>query len=215
MSKVDDKNAVESAINEIINKKLETHEDIYIDTLPTVAYFSAYLVGKRLQHIGYTYQKLFDTLKVMPQTEWHFAYISINIENIFNIYISDKCKPEIFVKNARQICDLQSKDKLDRYTAIDEDVIFTNSTLHIISVYKKCVEFVTKEEIIENDILDLFQTMYDTALKYVPIMQNLETWIEENSDKIESSQEVTFNTDLEKYFITCNHTALKTGAWDE
>jgi len=216
MGKIDDYAAVKCAVHELATYKHKLNE---ADIFARIDYANYKIFARRIQYSGYSYTQLRDILDSLPDVYSDSYSININVKDVFNIGISSYCEIQIHLKNEiyNQIKRLQILHKLSKYTKIDEDVIFKNSVFFFMPMYKKCIEFVCKQEIYTDNILNFIEYVCNALLKYVPIMQNLDAWSEQNlsTDLISYSSEDILDIDYSKYSIACDHTALKTGEWNE
>jgi len=215
MSKVDNPEAVKYAIQQLINRKPTNTESNYDSKLPVVAYYASQAVGKRITYAGISRMDLQNALAGIPDVEYHFDESIINVCGEFFISINSRYEPAIYIRNTRQIHEAQNNGEIGRYTAIDNDVIFTNSTLHCIPAYRKWIEFACKNEVTIEDAVALIKDTYDIVSKYAPVFQNFDEFIENIPHTTPSTYRDESSIDISKYFIKCDHTALKTGAWDE
>lgn len=216
MSKIDDYDAVKYAVHELATYKHKLNE---ADIFARIDYEIYKIFASRIQYSGYSYTQLRNILDSLPIMYSDGYDININVKDVFNIDISNYCEIQIHFKNEiyNQIKRLQILHKLSKYTKIDEDVIFTSSVFFFMPMYKKCIELVCKQEIYPDDILNFIEYIYNALLKYVPIMQNLEVWAEQNpiTNSTSHSSGDILDIDYSKYSIACDHTALKTGEWNE
>ena len=209
----ENKVAVNTVINKINEWSCPVNHNNLDENLPSIAYVLTKEINRLLRNIPYLNEALASHFNVAV-----CETIAIDVQGQFAIVLnlSTACSPSIYVTNNKHICELQSNDMLSRYIVLDDDVILTNSMFHSITLYKKYIDFVEHaEDITIEAVFKLFDTIYETVSKYVPVLNEINTDNLSHVKNPTQSDKVEYTLDLNKYSIPSEHTALVTGEWDE
>lgn len=217
--KVDNVEGVTSIINIFNNRRSPTIKNDYDEHIPVIAYKSAYAVGDKIKSIFSNLIDLQAECRYIAGCELHPEVITIDIDDALILVINKSFAPAVYIKDTKHICYLQALGAFKKYIVIDDNTILTNSTFHSMDIYRKYLEFASKSDITAEDILVLIKEVYEIALKYTPVIKN----IDELASKQSSVASIDphnpdyrkLDIDLEKYKIENTHTALTTGEWSE
>lgn len=216
--KTENPDAVKFAIKAMANRQTTNTEDSF-NKLPVIAYELSQYVGNCIQKVI-----TFNNLPKVLSSKWTVETLSnvgvyINIEDEFVVCINNRCEPAVYIKNSKAISDLQMAGKVGKYIEIDDNTIFTNSTMHSTAIFKKYIEFASRSRFSIADIYILFNDICNIVSQYTSSVKNIEKIVKNKPQPITIMDCETYNRhldlDMNEFTTECTHTALTTGAWDE